>query len=153
MKSRLVLPFWYRLTQVVLEKRPLNGSSSSSSSNRIYISYNVPFNFILIHLAFNRRWSCVFHPGNLVLRFPVLRFPPPYFSRSRVFQSRVFSPPLCRVGRCELSLEVVWQSLDSFRRRCVWAARRSCLHGLRRGGGDGRQAGATVLTCLCDGVS
>ena len=26
-KSRLVLPFWYRLTQVVLEKRPLNGWS------------------------------------------------------------------------------------------------------------------------------
>ena len=24
-KSRLVLPFWYRLTWVVLEKRPLNG--------------------------------------------------------------------------------------------------------------------------------
>ena len=32
-KSRLVLPFWYRLTQVVLEKRPLNGCSSSSSSS------------------------------------------------------------------------------------------------------------------------
>ena len=31
-KSRLVLPFWYRLTQVVLEKRPLNGCSSCSSS-------------------------------------------------------------------------------------------------------------------------
>ena len=29
-KSRLVLPFWYRLTQVVLEKRPLYGSSSNS---------------------------------------------------------------------------------------------------------------------------
>jgi len=28
-ESRLVLPFWYRLTQVVLEKRPLNGCSSS----------------------------------------------------------------------------------------------------------------------------
>ena len=27
-KSRLVLPIWYRLTQVVLEKRPLNGCSS-----------------------------------------------------------------------------------------------------------------------------
>jgi len=26
-KSRLVLPFWYRLTQVVLEKRPLSGCS------------------------------------------------------------------------------------------------------------------------------
>ena len=28
-KSRLVLPFWYRLTQVVLKKRPVNGCSSS----------------------------------------------------------------------------------------------------------------------------
>jgi len=35
LKSRLVLPFWYRLTQVVLEKKPLNGSSSSSSSSAI----------------------------------------------------------------------------------------------------------------------
>jgi len=25
LKSRLVLPFWFQLTQVVLEKRPLNG--------------------------------------------------------------------------------------------------------------------------------
>jgi len=30
-KSRLVLPFWCRLTQVVLKKRPLNRCSSSSS--------------------------------------------------------------------------------------------------------------------------
>ena len=30
-ESRLVLPFWYRLTQVVLEKRPLNECRSSSS--------------------------------------------------------------------------------------------------------------------------
>jgi len=30
-KSRLVLPFWYRLTQVILEKRPLNRCSSSTS--------------------------------------------------------------------------------------------------------------------------
>jgi len=30
LKSKLVLPFWYRLTQVVLEKRPINGCSSSS---------------------------------------------------------------------------------------------------------------------------
>jgi len=28
-KSRLVSPFWYRLTQVVLEKRPLNGCSNA----------------------------------------------------------------------------------------------------------------------------
>ena len=31
-KSILVLPFWYWLTQVVLEKRPLNRCSNSSSS-------------------------------------------------------------------------------------------------------------------------
>ena len=31
-KSTLVLLFWYRLIQVVLDKRPLNGCSSSSSS-------------------------------------------------------------------------------------------------------------------------
>jgi len=31
-KSRLVLPFWYRLTQVFLEKRPLNGSSSAAAA-------------------------------------------------------------------------------------------------------------------------
>jgi len=30
-KSRLVLPFWYQLTQVVLEQRPLNRCCSSSS--------------------------------------------------------------------------------------------------------------------------
>ena len=40
-KSRLFLPFWYRLTQVVLEKRPLNGSSSSSSSNVSLLSTNI----------------------------------------------------------------------------------------------------------------
>jgi len=28
-KSRLVVPFWYQLTQVILEKRPLNEYSSS----------------------------------------------------------------------------------------------------------------------------
>jgi len=32
-KSRLALPFWYRLIQVVLEKRPLNGCSSSTCSS------------------------------------------------------------------------------------------------------------------------
>ena len=33
--SRLVLPFWYRLTQVVLEKRPLNGCSSVVVTGRM----------------------------------------------------------------------------------------------------------------------
>ena len=30
---QIFLPFWYRLTQVVLEKRPLNGCGSTSSSS------------------------------------------------------------------------------------------------------------------------
>jgi len=34
-KSRLVLPFWYRLTQVVLEKRPLNGCSTYKMAAKI----------------------------------------------------------------------------------------------------------------------
>jgi len=33
-KSRLVLPFWYRLTQIVLENRPFNGCSCSDSYGR-----------------------------------------------------------------------------------------------------------------------
>ena len=34
-KSRLVLPFWYRLTRVVLEKRPLNGCSTYKMAAKI----------------------------------------------------------------------------------------------------------------------
>jgi len=35
-KSRLVLPFWYRITKADLEKRLLNGCCSSSSSYTIF---------------------------------------------------------------------------------------------------------------------
>ena len=51
-KSRLVLPFWYWLTQVVLEKRPLNiRSSSSSSYSRLIMAFIVSV-VIVIFLAF-----------------------------------------------------------------------------------------------------
>jgi len=36
-KSRLVLSFWYRLTQVILEKPPLNGCSSSISRSKVIV--------------------------------------------------------------------------------------------------------------------
>jgi len=46
-KSRLVLPFRYQITQVVLEKRPLNGCCSSSISwfskfNKVWTAQKVP---------------------------------------------------------------------------------------------------------------
>jgi len=37
--------------------------------------------------------SRLFHPCDLVPRFPVLRFPPPYFFMVPRFPSRVFSVP------------------------------------------------------------
>ena len=38
-KSRLVLPFWYRLTQVVLVKRPLNGCSVVVVVERLFCHF------------------------------------------------------------------------------------------------------------------
>ena len=37
-KFRLVLPFWYQLTRVVLENRPLNGCSSSLTQTLLKIA-------------------------------------------------------------------------------------------------------------------
>ena len=45
-KSRLILRFWYRLTQVVLEKRSLKWCSSSSRHNRICF-YSDSYCFVL----------------------------------------------------------------------------------------------------------
>ena len=78
--------------------------------NIIYISYNAPFNFILIHFAFNggrafstvEIWSCVFqsclfHPCDLVLSFPVPSFLPlrlgPTFSTPVLFMVPRFPVP------------------------------------------------------------
>ena len=42
-KSRLVLPFWYRLTQVVLDKGPLNGCVCVTVSNLHFRGGHVPY--------------------------------------------------------------------------------------------------------------
>jgi len=47
-KSRLVLPFWYQLTQVVLEKRQLNGCSSSFCSLLLFCLKACYFLLILL---------------------------------------------------------------------------------------------------------
>jgi len=47
-ESRLVLPFWYQLIQVVLEKRPLNGCGSSSCA--VYCSHHISVKLWMIVL-------------------------------------------------------------------------------------------------------
>ena len=51
-KSKLVLPFWYRLTQVIQEKRLLNGcsSTSSSSTEETIIAFLEPTDVFHMHL-------------------------------------------------------------------------------------------------------
>ena len=57
-KSRLVLPFWYRLTQVVLEKRPLNGCSIYTKQCSIvcvedfFATVNTDARTMLFHISF-----------------------------------------------------------------------------------------------------
>jgi len=51
-KSRLVLAFWYRLTQFVLEKWPLNGCSSSSS-----LGHNFGLYMLLLTIFFTDRFG------------------------------------------------------------------------------------------------
>ena len=51
-KSTLVLPFWNWLSQVVLENRPLNGcSSSSSSSNLLTIDSELSLRLLQVNIA------------------------------------------------------------------------------------------------------
>ena len=50
-KSRLVLPLWYRLNQVVLEKRPLNGYSSSISTDRRDAVHPVLYSLLVVTIG------------------------------------------------------------------------------------------------------
>ena len=56
-KSRLVLPFWYWLTQVILEKRPLNGCCCCCFCHCLKCSYNkmekAHYNYITVLLCYN----------------------------------------------------------------------------------------------------
>ena len=53
-KSRLVLPFWYQFTQVVLEKRLLNGCSVvvvHSCLGNALLNCSFPFSDLYIHMC------------------------------------------------------------------------------------------------------
>ena len=56
-KSRLVLPFWYRLTQVVLVKRPLNGCSSSVVVRWDFLSMYHIWS-LWVHPLWSCEWRC-----------------------------------------------------------------------------------------------
>ena len=61
--SRLVLPFWYQLTQVVQEKRPLNGCCSSSLLRWTLVSsqeYECSNNCYVLHFL-NGEWLVTFY--------------------------------------------------------------------------------------------
>jgi len=68
-KSRPVLPFWHRLTQVVLEKKPLNGRSlrqSSHQQNNKYQSHSFHISTFqcYIQLAPVTNYKSPIHGGN-----------------------------------------------------------------------------------------
>ena len=48
-RSRLVLPFWYQLTQVVLQKRPLNRCSSGVVFRCVPINGTVNSAYLLLN--------------------------------------------------------------------------------------------------------
>jgi len=50
------LPFWCRLTQVVLEKRPLNRCSSSSSSSSFIMPFCITLNVCNVLVAGTHRY-------------------------------------------------------------------------------------------------
>ena len=55
-KSRVVLPFWYRLTQVVLEKRPTYGCSSSPSMISVLDIASV----VVLEVPLDQFWAVLF---------------------------------------------------------------------------------------------
>ena len=80
-KSRLVLPFWYRLTQVVPEKGPLNGCVCVCVTGQTGQVADAPRHILPTHLLFSLRfriliwwipvWSfinlCIFSYLNLLI--------------------------------------------------------------------------------------
>ena len=74
-KSRLVLPFWYQFTRVVLGRRPLNGCSSSSSSSSRSRSRSSSSSFVFFYLSYLALFATVFIRRFLVcnLRSPTVK--------------------------------------------------------------------------------
>ena len=117
-KSWLVLPFFYGLTQVVLEKRPLNRCSSSSSSNLPLILAVKLFRFAVndnISTMQSRSWGLV-----LLAMMSVWIYQCHIFRWSSLFPTSEFRSATC----ASFCLRRRWPTLLACRPRNCWRTRR-----------------------------
>ena len=63
-KSRLVLPFWHWLTQIIWEKRPLNGCSSSCDHFTCFQPQATDAAYCCMQFQAVHQWTC--EPGQWV---------------------------------------------------------------------------------------
>ena len=70
LKSRLVLPLWYRLTQVVLKKRPLNGCSVVAASHNARDQWKCCVTGSTYYKSVQMKFTCC-EPAFTVSHFPL----------------------------------------------------------------------------------
>jgi len=80
----------YRL---VTSDTPLCRNKGRNKSNEVSFS-NLRFSQNKLGLVFHSIFSCIFHPCDLLLLFPLLHFLPLQFYPYRIYHSRIFSRPL-----------------------------------------------------------
>jgi len=116
-KSGLVLPFWQRLTQVVLEKRPLNGCSSDYTVSGSGICKSAPGSRQIAAPATHH--SVFYRPNVLPVAPPTAWHTPGFVQQaSRTGQLSCSACLLNKAWCVSLTLLVFWLALFS---RCDYS--------------------------------